>query len=60
MNDEEDISRPEDWKQREIESLSIEQLTEYIAELRAEISRVELDIAAKKSYAGVAEALFKT
>jgi uncharacterized small protein (DUF1192 family) len=58
--DEEDIVRPMDWTQRDIENLSIEQLQEYISELRAEIGRVEADIAAKNSHASAAEALFKT
>lgn len=59
MDDEKDIVRPKDWTQRDIESLSIEQLEEYIAELKVEIARVESDIAAKKSQASAAEAFFK-
>jgi len=58
--DEEDIVRPKDWTQRDIEALSIEQLQEYISELKAEIERVEADIAAKKSHANAAEAFFKS
>ena len=60
MDDDEDIVRPKDWTQRDIETLSIEQLEEYIAELKVEIARVEADIAAKKSHASAAEALFKS
>ncbi|MBK19901.1 MAG: DUF1192 domain-containing protein [Rhodospirillaceae bacterium] len=59
MDDEDDIVRPNDWTQRDIEKLSIEQLEEYIAELKTEIARVEADIAAKKSHVSAAEALFK-
>ncbi|NKB22456.1 MAG: DUF1192 family protein [Alphaproteobacteria bacterium] len=59
MDEEEDIVRPKDWSQREIEALSIEQLEDYIAELKAEIARVEADIAAKNSHANAAEAFFK-
>jgi uncharacterized small protein (DUF1192 family) len=58
--DEEDIVRPKDWTQRDIEALSIEQLQEYISELRAEIVRVETDITAKKSHASAAELFFKS
>ncbi|MGB0576577.1 MAG: DUF1192 family protein [Alphaproteobacteria bacterium] len=59
MDDEDDIVRPKDWTQRDIETLSIEQLEEYISELKAEITRVQTDIAAKKSHASAAEAFFK-
>ena len=59
MDDEEDIARPKDWTQREIENLSIEHLKDYIAELETEITRVKADIAAKKSHANDAENLFK-
>ena len=51
MDDEEDIVRPKDWVQRNIENLSIEHLEDYIAELETEIKRVKADIAAKKSHA---------
>ena len=59
MDDEEDIARPKDWTQRDIEKLSIEHLEDYIAELKAEIARVEADMAAKNSHANDAENLFK-
>ena len=59
MDNEEDIARPKDWTQREIENLSIEHLADYIAELRVEIARVEANLAAKKSHANDAESLFK-
>ena len=59
MDDVDDIVRPKDWVQRDIENLSIEHLEDYIAELEIEIARVKDDIAAKKSYANDAENLFK-
>ena len=59
MDDEDDIVRPKDWVQRDIENLSIEHLEDYIAELETEIKRVKADIAAKKSHANDAENLFK-
>ena len=40
--------------------MSIENLGEYIEQLRAEIARVEADIAEKQSQLGVAQALFKS
>ena len=60
MDDEEDIVRSKDWTQRNIEALSIEQLQEYISELKAEIERVQADIVAKKSHASAAESFFKS
>jgi len=59
MDNEEDIAGPKDWTQRDIEKLSIEHLEDYIAELRAEIVRVEANMAEKKSHANDAENLFK-
>ena len=59
MDDDEDIVRPKDWVQCDIENLSIEHLEDYIAELETEIKRVKADIAAKKSHANDAENLFK-
>lgn len=57
---------PEDLEPRKIkpqpkdlEPLSIGELEDYIAELRAEIARVEAKIAAKRSHLGAASALFK-
>ena len=43
-----------------LEDMSIDDLEEYIGELRAEIGRVEADIAAKRSQLGAAQALFKS
>ncbi len=43
-----------------LEDMSIDDLQEYIATLKAEIERVEADIAGKQSQMGAAEALFKS
>lgn len=57
--DEDDIVRPKDWQPKNLEPLSIEQLEDYIAELRGEIARTEADIAAKKAHISNAAAFFK-
>jgi uncharacterized small protein (DUF1192 family) len=44
---------------RELDSLSIEELKEYIAQLEAEIERVKLKIAAKEDHLAGAAGLFK-
>ncbi|HEX4191615.1 MAG TPA: DUF1192 domain-containing protein [Stellaceae bacterium] len=44
---------------RDLGPLSIAELETYITELKAEILRVENDIAAKRKQRGGAEALFK-
>ena len=59
MDDEDDIIRPKDWKPRNLETLSIEQLEEYVAELEREILRVQADIAKKRAHISGAESLFK-
>ena len=47
-------------KPKDLDSLGIEQLEEYLAELQAEAARVEEKIAAKKSYLSGADAFFKS
>lgn len=47
-------------KPRELDSLSIEALRDYIAELEAEIDRVRQAIEAKESWRGEAESFFKS
>lgn len=42
-----------------LDTLGIEELRDYIAELRAEIERVEADIARKGSHRDAAEAFFR-
>jgi len=46
-------------KPRELDSLSIEELSDYIANMEAEIRRVRAKIAAKQSHTSAAAALFK-
>jgi uncharacterized small protein (DUF1192 family) len=43
----------------ELETLSVEELTRYIAELEAEIGRVKAAIAAKQDHRSSAETFFK-
>jgi len=47
-------------KPGDLDVMSIEALTEYIAELEAEIDRVRSKIAEKQSARGAAESVFKT
>jgi len=46
-------------KPRELDSLSIEELNDYVANMEAEIRRVREKIAAKQSHSSAAAALFK-
>ena len=59
MEDPDDLPRILDWRPRNLESLSIDQLEDYIGVLEGEIARVRTDIAAKRSDLGAAEAFFK-
>ncbi len=59
MDDEDDIVRPKDWKPRNLDSLSIEQLEEYVAELEGEVRRAQADIAKKRAHISGAESFFK-
>lgn len=45
---------------RELDSLSIEELTDYIGEMEAEIDRVKAKIAAKQAHLSGAASLFKS
>ena len=47
-------------KLRNLDPLGVEELEDYITELRAEIARVEADIAKKKKHLSAAESLFKS
>lgn len=47
-------------KPRELDSLSIEALRDYIAELEAEIDRVREAIVAKEAWRGEADSFFKS
>jgi len=42
-----------------LDSMSVEELGEYIGELRAEIARVEADIGRKQSHRSAADAFFR-
>ncbi len=44
---------------RNLDPMSIEDLTDYIAEMKAEIARVEAKIAAKKAHLSTAAGFFK-
>ncbi|HZT20509.1 MAG TPA: DUF1192 domain-containing protein, partial [Dongiaceae bacterium] len=44
---------------RELDSLSVQELKDYIAELEAEIERVQAKIAAKQAHLAGAAGLFK-
>jgi uncharacterized small protein (DUF1192 family) len=46
-------------KPKNLEPMSVDELHAYIAELQAEIRRVEEDIARKKKHLSAAESLFK-
>ncbi len=59
MEDEDDLQKKPDWQPKNLESLSIDQLEDYIGVLEGEIARVRTDIAAKQSDLGAAEAFFK-
>ncbi len=62
MLDEDEATRP---KQRDIaigadlSKLSVEELEERIAALKAEITRIEADLAAKRSSRAAADSVFK-
>jgi uncharacterized small protein (DUF1192 family) len=43
-----------------LDTLGIEEMQDYIAELREEIARVEADIAGKQRHRSAADAFFKT
>ncbi len=43
-----------------LDSLGVEELNAYIAELREEIARVEADIARKRSHRSAADAFFRS
>lgn len=45
---------------RDLESLGVKELQEYLAELQAEVERVKAKIAAKSQYRDSVEGLFKS
>jgi uncharacterized small protein (DUF1192 family) len=59
MDEEDPLPRSKKPEPRNIEVLSIEALGEYIAELEAEIARVQAEIEAKRAHLSGAEAIFR-
>ncbi len=59
MSMEEGELQPKAPEPKDLEPMSIEQLEDYVAEMKAEIARVEEAIAAKKDIRVGAEALFR-
>ncbi len=47
-------------KLRNLEPLSVDELTAYVEEMKAEIKRTEAEIVKKKAYANAASSFFKT
>ncbi len=47
-------------KLRNLEPMSVDELTVYVEEMKAEIVRTEAEIAKKKAYANAASSFFKT
>ena len=47
-------------KPKDLESLGVDELEEYIAQLKAEIARVREDISAKQGHMSDAESVFKS
>jgi uncharacterized small protein (DUF1192 family) len=58
MDDEDMPRRPRLVEQPALDGFGLDELTAYIAALRAEIARAEAMIARKSSHRGVAEAVF--
>ncbi len=52
--------RKQQPKPKDLDSLGVDELEEYLAELEAEAERVRAKIAAKKSYLSGADSLFKS
>ena len=53
-------AKPKGLEPRVLDRLSIDELRDYIAELKAEIARTEADITRKQAVRAGAEAFFKT
>ena len=47
-------------KLKNLEPMSVDELSAYVEEMKAEIVRVEAEIAKKKAYANAASSFFKT
>ncbi len=60
MYDEDEIRKPTQASiNRNLETLSVDELKDYIVELKAEIMRVEEDIEKKKNVYSAADSFFK-
>ncbi len=60
MEDEEFTPKPKHFEPRELDTISVGELNEYIGELEGEIARVRADIAAKEKHRAGVEGLFKS
>lgn len=60
MFDDDNQPRNAAKKPRPLDDMSIEELEEYIAEMKEEIIRVEQDIAKKKAHKDAVSSLFKS
>lgn len=59
LPDEEEAPKPRGILPKDLDMMSIEALQDYVAELEAEIARVNDKIARKKDARGAAESFFK-
>jgi uncharacterized small protein (DUF1192 family) len=59
LTDDDFDPRTKKMKARPLDMLSVDQLREYIADLKAEIARAEADIARKESSRHAADSFFK-
>jgi uncharacterized small protein (DUF1192 family) len=59
MFDDDPDPRKKAQKLRNLEPMSVDELAAYVEELKAEIVRVEADIAKKKAYSEAATSFFK-
>jgi uncharacterized small protein (DUF1192 family) len=60
FDDDEPVRKKARLEPLKLDTLSIDELNEYIGELEREIERCRADIAAKQKHRGAAEALFKS
>lgn len=58
--DDETDPKTKKQKPRALDALSVPELKDYIAQLKAEITRVEADILRKEKHKAAADALFKS
>ncbi len=60
MEDDDDLPRPsEEFRPKNLDAMSLEQLRHYITVLAKEIERVELEITSKSNAMEAAESFFK-